>query len=67
MRRVRISGTDNCDIHSTVVATTQTDEIAKKIGLDRIYIHGIVRLVEHGEELLIRAVEAGRMPTAGRR
>jgi ParB family chromosome partitioning protein len=25
-------------------------------------IHGIVRLVEHGEELLIRAVEAGRMP-----
>ncbi len=40
----------------------KTDEIAKKLGLDRMYIHGIVRLVEHGEELLIRAVEAGRMP-----
>ena len=40
----------------------KTDEIAKKLGLDRTYIHGIVRLVEHGEELLIRAVEAGRMP-----
>jgi len=40
----------------------KTDEIAKKLGLDRTYIHGIVRLVEHVEELLIRAVEAGRMP-----
>ncbi len=40
----------------------KTDEIAKKLGLDRTYIHGIVRLVEHGEELLVRAVEAGRMP-----
>jgi len=40
----------------------KTDEIAKKLGLDRTYVHGIVRLVEHGEELLIRAVEAGRMP-----
>ena len=40
----------------------KTDEIAKKLGLDRAYIQGIVRLVEHGEELLIRAVEGGRMP-----
>ena len=40
----------------------KTDEIAKKLGLDRPYISGIVRLVEHGEDLLIRAVEAGRMP-----
>lgn len=40
----------------------KTDEIARKLGLDRTYINGIVRLVEHGEELLIRAVEAGRMP-----
>jgi ParB family chromosome partitioning protein len=40
----------------------KTDEIAKKLGLDRSYIHGIVRLVEHGEELLIRAVEAGHIP-----
>jgi len=40
----------------------KTDEIAKKLGLDRTYIYGVVRLVENGEELLIRAVEAGRMP-----
>ena len=40
----------------------KTDEIARKLGLDRAYITGIVRLVEHGEESLIRAVEAGRMP-----
>ena len=40
----------------------KTDEIARKLGLDRAYIQGVSRLVEHGEELLIRAVEAGRMP-----
>jgi ParB family chromosome partitioning protein len=40
----------------------KTDEIAKKLGLDRGYITGIIRLVEHGEALLIRAVEGGRIP-----
>ena len=40
----------------------KTDEMAKKLGLDRSYINGIVRLVEHGEALLIRAVEGGRIP-----
>lgn len=36
--------------------------IAKKLGIDRSYIHGIVRLVEKGEAKLIEAVEAGRLP-----
>lgn len=36
--------------------------IARKMGLDRSYIHGIVRLVEKGEAKLIEAVEAGRLP-----
>jgi ParB family chromosome partitioning protein len=37
-------------------------EIAKKIGTDRMYISGIVHLVEHKEVALIDAVEAGRLP-----
>ena len=36
--------------------------ISKKLGLDRSYINGIVRLVEKGEAKLIEAVEAGRLP-----
>lgn len=36
--------------------------IASKLGLDRSYIHGIVRLVECGESSLIEQVESGRIP-----
>ena len=36
--------------------------IARKLGMDRSYIHNIVRLVEHDESNLIEAVEAGRVP-----
>jgi len=38
------------------------DEIARKLGLDRVYIYGIVHLIEHGEHALIAAAEAGRLP-----
>lgn len=38
------------------------DEIARKVGLDRTYVHGIIHLLEHGEEGLAQAVEAGRLP-----
>jgi ParB family chromosome partitioning protein len=38
------------------------DEIARKLGLDRSYVHGIIHLVEHSEEGLAQAVEAGRLP-----
>jgi ParB family chromosome partitioning protein len=38
------------------------DEIARKLGLDRPYIQGIIHLVEHGEGMLIEAVEGGRLP-----
>jgi len=37
------------------------EQIAKKLDLDVTYIHGIVRLLEHGEERLIREVENGRV------
>jgi len=38
------------------------DEIARKVGLDRTYINGIIHLLEHSEERLAQAVEAGRLP-----
>jgi len=36
-------------------------EIAAKTGLSRDYIHGIINLLENGEERLINSVEKGRM------
>jgi ParB family chromosome partitioning protein len=39
----------------------KAEQIAKKLDLDVAYIHGIVRLLGHGEERLIREVEAGRV------
>jgi ParB family transcriptional regulator, chromosome partitioning protein len=38
------------------------DDIARKLGLDRTYIYGIVHLLEHSQDSLIEAVEAGRLP-----
>jgi len=40
----------------------KTEEIAHKVGLDRTYINGIIHLLEHGEDGLAQAVEAGRLP-----
>ncbi len=37
-------------------------DIAKKLGMDRPYISGIVHLVEHEETALIAAVEGGKLP-----
>lgn len=37
-------------------------DIAKKIGMERMYISGIVHLIEHEEAGLVEAVEAGRLP-----
>jgi ParB family chromosome partitioning protein len=39
-----------------------TRVIAQKVGLDRAYIHGVVQLVRQGEESLVAAAEAGRLP-----
>ena len=40
----------------------KTDQIASKLGLDRVYTYGIVKLLDLGEESLIEAVEARRIP-----
>jgi ParB family transcriptional regulator, chromosome partitioning protein len=37
-------------------------EIARKFGMERMYISGIVHLVEHEEVALIASVEAGKLP-----
>jgi len=37
-------------------------DIARKLGMERSYIGGIVHLVEHEEAALIAAVEGGRLP-----
>jgi ParB family chromosome partitioning protein len=38
--------------------------IAKKLGMDRSYISGIINLLRHGEDDLIRRVETGGLPIA---
>lgn len=40
------------------------DQMARKIGLDPAYIYGVIRLIEHGENSLVIAVEAGRLPVS---
>jgi ParB family chromosome partitioning protein len=37
-------------------------DIAKKLGMERSYIAGIVHLVDHEEAALIAAVEGGKLP-----
>ena len=39
-----------------------TSDIAKKTGLSYEYVSGVIRLLENGEERLLRAVESGIMP-----
>lgn len=41
-----------------------TDEIATKLDLDRTYVNAIMHLLEHGEELLVKEVERGRIPVS---
>jgi ParB family chromosome partitioning protein len=38
------------------------DQIAQKLGLDRTFAYGVVHLLEHGEHVLLEAVDAGRIP-----
>jgi ParB family chromosome partitioning protein len=40
----------------------KTTEIARKLGMDRAYVNAVVHLIRNGEESLIEAAEAGRLP-----
>jgi len=39
-----------------------TAEIARKTGLSAEYVHGVARLIEKGEQRLLRSVESGHIP-----
>jgi ParB family chromosome partitioning protein len=39
-----------------------SEQIARKLGLDRAYLYGICNLIDKGEEFLVLAVEGGRIP-----
>lgn len=39
-------------------------EIAKKTGLSAEYVHGVARLIEKGEQRLLRSVESGIIPVS---
>jgi ParB family transcriptional regulator, chromosome partitioning protein len=39
-----------------------TDHIAVKLDLDRTWVYAIMHLLEHGEEVLVKEVELGRIP-----
>jgi ParB family chromosome partitioning protein len=39
-----------------------SEVIAQKLGVDRVFIYGLVHLIERGEESLVQHVEAGRLP-----
>ncbi|MBA1140686.1 ParB N-terminal domain-containing protein [Mesorhizobium sp. CCANP35] len=39
-----------------------TSDIARKTGLTAEYVHAVVRLLENGEQRLLRAVESGHIP-----
>lgn len=39
-----------------------TPEIARKTGLSTEYVHGVARLIEKGEQKLLRSVESGIIP-----
>jgi len=41
-----------------------TEEIAAKLGLDRTYVYAIVHLLEHGEDVLVKEVERGKIPVS---
>jgi ParB family chromosome partitioning protein len=61
-RRPSSNRTIYFEVRSLLERGNDGPAIAKKLGIDRSYIHGIVRLVEKGETKLIEAVEAGRLP-----
>ena len=50
------------EVRSLLHRNYKTTEIARKLGMDRAYINGVVHLISNGEESLIEAVEAGRLP-----
>jgi len=50
------------EVRSLIDRGYKGDEIALKLGMDRTFAYGVVHLLEHGETVLLQAVDAGRIP-----
>jgi ParB family transcriptional regulator, chromosome partitioning protein len=50
------------EVRSLVDRGYKAEQIAKKLGLDKTHAYGVVHLLEHGENVLLQAVDAGRIP-----
>jgi ParB family transcriptional regulator, chromosome partitioning protein len=50
------------EVRSLLQRNYKTTEIARKLGMDRAYVNAVVHLISNGEESLIAAAEAGRLP-----
>lgn len=50
------------DIHGMKQRNYSDSQIARKTGLSSEYVRGVSKLLEHGEQRLLRAVESGQIP-----
>ena len=50
------------EVRSLLGRGYKAEQIAQKLGLDKTYAYGVVHLLEHGENVLLQAVDAGRIP-----
>ncbi len=50
------------EVRNLVDRGYKAEQIAKKLGLDKTHAYGVVHLLEHGENVLLQAVDAGRIP-----
>jgi len=50
------------EVRSLVDRGYKAEQIAQKIGLDKTHAYGVVHLLQHGESILLQAVDAGKIP-----
>ncbi|MGO9340785.1 MAG: ParB/RepB/Spo0J family partition protein [Terracidiphilus sp.] len=50
------------EVRSLVDRGYKAEQIAQKLGLDRAHAYAVVHLLEHGENVLLQAIDAGRIP-----
>lgn len=50
------------EVRSLVERGYKAEQIAEKLGMEKSYAYGIVHLLKHGENVLLQAVDAGRIP-----
>jgi ParB family chromosome partitioning protein len=50
------------EVRSLVERGYKAEQIAQKLGMEKSYAYGIVHLLKNGENVLLQAVDAGRVP-----